>query len=185
MYDPAAPSFVGFSTKMTAGSACVDKRFSLQESIKGKPLTRISGWQKTIAIGTAALFPGCGTGGAGEKISAFLSGAALCPGVPHTGQDWRGQAKKRRPSAAQFAFSRAVGRAARVKKFQHPLNGQLVQSAFRAAASPAFARRPALFCEHRRRFPFVLHSSAELPAKYSGENKRNKGETPAFRIGML
>lgn len=96
MYDPAAPSFVGFSTKMTAGSACVDKRFSLQESIKGKPLTRISGWQKTIAIGTAA-------------------------------------------------FSRAVGRAARVKKFQHPLNGQLVQSAFRAAASPAFARRPALF----------------------------------------
>ena len=54
MYDPAAPSFVGFSTKMTAGSACVDKRFSLQESIKGKPLTRISGWQKTIAIGTAA-----------------------------------------------------------------------------------------------------------------------------------
>ncbi|MCM0706342.1 hypothetical protein NBH08_15675 [Faecalicatena sp. BF-R-105] len=136
MYDPAAPSFVGFSTKMTAGSACVDKRFSLQESIKGKPLTRISGWQKTIAIGTAA-------------------------------------------------FSRAVGRAARVKKFQHPLNGQLVQSAFRAAASPAFARRPALFCEHRRRFPFVLHSSAELPAKYSGENKRNKGETPAFRIGML
>ena len=136
MYDPAAPSFVGFSTKMTAGSACVDKRFSLQESIKGKPLTRISGWQKTIAIGTAA-------------------------------------------------FSRAVGRAARVKKFQHPLNGQLVQSAFRAAASPAFARRPALFCEHRRRFPFVLHSSAELPAKYSGENKRNKGETPALRIGML
>ena len=112
MYDPAAPSFVGFSTKMTAGSACVDKRFSLQESIKGKPLTRISGWQKTIAIGTAA-------------------------------------------------FSRAVGRAARVKKFQHPLNGQLVQSAFRAAASPAFARRPALFCEHRRRFPFDLHSSAE------------------------
>ena len=40
--------------------------------------------------------PGCGTGGAVSEISAFLSGAALCPGVPHTGRDRRGQAKRTR-----------------------------------------------------------------------------------------
>ena len=92
MYDPAAPSFVGFSTKMTAGSACVDKRFSLQESIKGKPLTRISGWQKTIAIGTAA-------------------------------------------------FSRAVGRAARVKKFQHSLAVPPSARAFRIPGRTGAGKR--------------------------------------------
>ena len=92
MYDPAAPSFVGFSTKKTAGSACVDKRFSLQESIRDKPLTRISGWQKTIAIGTAA-------------------------------------------------FSRAVGRAARVKKFQHSLAVPPSARAFRIPGRTGAGKR--------------------------------------------